>query len=217
MMGLAQPAWMFMDDEASHLEFEQRYPCTGHFRRTRTPLRHAIARMLPVRSAWWLVQRHLQIGSNAAAALPLCVHAYQWTFVGMSSPSYIYFVMSVPTDWALPMKGKIHTTQLGRTLGRVARLILPLLLQAYGEGWGAWRTNAALSGNAKARAMPGEQPRDLAWRLVSLVSLHFRASTPCLVSRTIATKSSHSTPSSASRDTLEGPSFAGRAAMNVPV
>ena len=101
-MGLAQPAWVFMDDEASHLEFEQRYPCTGHFRRTRTPLRHAIARVLPVRSAWWLVQRHLQIGSNAAAALPLCVHAYQWTFVGMSSPSYIYFVMSMPTDWALP-------------------------------------------------------------------------------------------------------------------
>jgi hypothetical protein len=37
--------------------------------------------------------------------------------------------------------------------------------EAFGEGWGTWRNMAAQSENALARAMPGEKPLDLAWRM----------------------------------------------------
>jgi hypothetical protein len=39
--------------------------------------------------------------------------------------------------------------------------------EAFGEGWETWKFEAALSANARARAMPGEKPRDLAWRMAA--------------------------------------------------
>ena len=49
--------------------------------------------------------------------------------------------------------------------------------EAFGEGWGTWRTEVAQSGNAAARAMPGEQQEDLAWRMVAEL---LQAWTQCL-------------------------------------
>ena len=39
--------------------------------------------------------------------------------------------------------------------------------ESFGEGFGTWRYEAALSANAAARAVPGEKPIDLAWRMAA--------------------------------------------------
>jgi hypothetical protein len=39
--------------------------------------------------------------------------------------------------------------------------------EAFGEGFGTWRYEASLSANAAARAVPGEKPLDLAWRMAA--------------------------------------------------
>ena len=55
--------------------------------------------------------------------------------------------------------------------------------EAWGEGWNTWKFEAALSANAKARAMPGEKPIDLAWRMAAETMTDF---TGCLA--TVAPK-----------------------------
>ena len=39
--------------------------------------------------------------------------------------------------------------------------------EAFGEGWETWKFEVELSANAQARAMPGEKPLDLAWRMAA--------------------------------------------------
>ena len=39
--------------------------------------------------------------------------------------------------------------------------------EAFGEGFGTWRYEAASSANAAARAVPGEKPLDLGWRMAA--------------------------------------------------
>jgi hypothetical protein len=57
--------------------------------------------------------------------------------------------------------------------------------EAFGEGWNSWKLEAALSANAQARAMPGEKPLDLAWRMAAETMTDF---TGCLA--TVAPKTS---------------------------
>lgn len=51
--------------------------------------------------------------------------------------------------------------------------------EAFGEGWGTWWTQAALSDNAMARAVPGETTLNLAWRMAAEMMASF---TQCLAS-----------------------------------
>ena len=57
--------------------------------------------------------------------------------------------------------------------------------EAYGEGWNTWKFEVAHSANAQARAMPGEAPRDLAWRMAAETMTAF---TSCLASVSPKTK-----------------------------
>jgi hypothetical protein len=49
--------------------------------------------------------------------------------------------------------------------------------EAFGEGWETWKFEASLSANAQSRAMPGEKPLDLAWRMAAEMMADF---THCL-------------------------------------
>ena len=47
-----------------------------------------------------------------------------------------------------------------------------------GEGWNSWKFEAALSANAQLRAMPGEKPLDLAWRMAAETFSRFTSCLP---------------------------------------